>query len=373
MKNAWDIVKSALLYKARYYLLIIALVVGVIAIITAIIASIVGSDTLSNAGTVGNVVCTPTGQVDEDKTEDVFASAGVFTGKKQAFLDAAEKHGVDPVLFIAIVMNETGWGTSSAVVNKNNPGGVMLVGGGGLRTFATIEEGIDYTAGNLYRNYIAKGIVTIPEIGAKYAPIGAANDPTGMNMNWVPTVTAITIKLGGLTQNCTAGAAVGTGEFVSPTGGEVRVTSGYGYRTHPVTGEVGSFHKGVDFACRVGDPIYAADSGSIIVATKAGYGGGYGHHVIIDHGGKYTLYGHMTNVLVNLNQGVKQGEQIGTCGATGRVTGPHLHFEVQTGAIYGVRQDPMPFFESKKDKDDESDDSGSNNKDSNSNNGGDDG
>lgn len=373
MKNSWDLVKSALLYKFRYYLLIAALVVGIIAIISAIIASIVGSDSLSNAGTPGNVICTPTGQVDDDKTEDVFNNAGVFTGKKQAFLDAAEKSGIDPVLLIAIAMNETGWGTSSAVVNKNNPGGIM-VPGGGLRVFSTIEEGIDYMASNLYRNYIAKGIVTIPEIGAKYAPIGATNDPSGMNVSWVPTVTAITVKLGGLTKNCSSEMATGTGEFVSPTGGEVRITSNYGYRTHPVTGEVGSFHKGVDFACSVGDPIYAADSGSIVVATKAGYGGGYGHHVIIDHGGKYTLYGHMTNVLVNLKQAVKQGEQIGTCGATGRVTGPHLHFEVQTGAIYGVRQDPMPFFEKKKEETDSdgSDDSSDSEGDS-SDSGGEDG
>ncbi|WP_237087928.1 M23 family metallopeptidase [Paenibacillus crassostreae] len=115
-----------------------------------------------------------------------------------------------------------------------------------------------------------------------------------------------------------------------------------------------TFHKGTDLDCSIGDPIYAVDSGSIVVAIKYG-GGDYGHHIIIDHGSGFTLYGHMTNVSVNIGQNVTKGQNIGTCGKTGRVTGPHLHFEIQTGEIYGTREDPWPFLDSIGMSEDESD------------------
>lgn len=98
-----------------------------------------------------------------------------------------KKYGIDPALLAAIAVHETGNGSSSAVKNKNNVGGMM--GKNGLMSFSSIEEGIDRMASNLKRNYIDKGLTTIPQIQKKYAPNGAANDPNGLNNYWVSGVT----------------------------------------------------------------------------------------------------------------------------------------------------------------------------------------
>lgn len=86
----------------------------------------------------------------------------------------------------AIAIHETGNGTSNAAKKKNNVGGMM--GKNGLMTFNSLEEGIDKMASNLKRNYIDKGLTSIEQIQKKYAPIGASNDPTGLNNHWVKGV-----------------------------------------------------------------------------------------------------------------------------------------------------------------------------------------
>jgi len=101
-------------------------------------------------------------------------------------------------------------------------------------------------------------------------------------------------------------------------------------------------HSGVDIACSLGAPIYAANGGVVIKAAAAGYNGGYGKMIIIDHGnGQQTLYGHMSKLYVGAGQTVSRGQQIGAMGSTGRSTGPHLHFEVRTG---GVRRNPLSYI-----------------------------
>ncbi|MRB61831.1 conjugal transfer protein, partial [Bacillus thuringiensis] len=70
---------------------------------------------------------------------------------------------------------------------------------------STLHEGLDVMAKNLYKLYISQGFTTIPQLGAKYAPVGASNDPQGMNKDWVPGTTQIANSLGGLTMNCEAG------------------------------------------------------------------------------------------------------------------------------------------------------------------------
>ena len=105
----------------------------------------------------------------------------------------------------------------------------------------------------------------------------------------------------------------------------VKLTSPYGYRTHPTTGQY-KFHNGVDLANSQGTPIYAARSGKVTVAT---YGGTYGYYVTINHGDGYSsLYAHMTHYTVSKGQTVKKGDIIGYMGSTGRSTGPHLHFSI---------------------------------------------
>lgn len=108
---------------------------------------------------------------------------GVLKGQGNAFVQAGQKYGIDPALLAAIAIHETGNGSSSAVKNKNNVGGMM--GKNGLMSFNSLQDGIDKMASNLKRNYIDKGLTTIEQIQKKYAPVGAANDPNNLNSNWI--------------------------------------------------------------------------------------------------------------------------------------------------------------------------------------------
>lgn len=103
------------------------------------------------------------------------------------------------------------------------------------------------------------------------------------------------------------------------------ISSSFGYRTHPITGQ-GRFHQGTDIAAAEGTPVLAAYSGNVEVS---GWFGGLGLAVVISHGDRHeTRYGHMSEVLVKPGQYVKQGTVIGLVGSTGFSTGPHLHFEL---------------------------------------------
>jgi murein DD-endopeptidase MepM/ murein hydrolase activator NlpD len=129
------------------------------------------------------------------------------------------------------------------------------------------------------------------------------------------------------------------GSMMVPVNG-ARVSSGYGTRVHPVTGQVKT-HTGVDLAVPEGTDIHAAEGGVVIVAE---WWSGYGNTVVIDHGNNvWTLYGHIrTNgTKVSVGDTVKKGEKIAEVGQTGVATGPHCHFEVR---INGNTVDPMPYL-----------------------------
>ena len=126
------------------------------------------------------------------------------------------------------------------------------------------------------------------------------------------------------------------GELFWPTNGPI--VSGFGYRTHPVYGTT-RFHSGVDIDGACGQPIYAAEKGSVL---SAGSNGGYGNATVIDHGdGLSTLYAHQSSIGVSSGESVARGEQIGLVGTTGLSTGCHLHFEVR---INGEPVDPVPYL-----------------------------
>lgn len=118
-----------------------------------------------------------------------------------------------------------------------------------------------------------------------------------------------------------------------------RIASGFGMRIDPVYGTP-KMHKGLDFTASQGTPIYATGNG---VVSEAGFSeGGYGNHVLINHGYGYeTLYGHMVRVKAREGQRVKRGELIGWVGSSGKSTGPHCHYEVH---VNGVEVDPVYFF-----------------------------
>ena len=122
----------------------------------------------------------------------------------------------------------------------------------------------------------------------------------------------------------------------------LKLTSAFGYRIHPVT-HVPHSHTGIDVSATTGTPITAAKSGQVIISEKGtGSTWSYGEYVVIDHGdGTTTLYAHMNYRAVSEGQIVTQGQYIGDVGATGNVTGPHLHFEVRKN---GQRVDPEECF-----------------------------
>ena len=106
---------------------------------------------------------------------------------------------------------------------------------------------------------------------------------------------------------------------------EGRMTSAFGWRTHPVSGRA-KFHAGVDIAMPVGRDVPVAQTGQV---TFAGEQGGYGLTVIVEHAnGVSTRYAHLSEIRVAAGETVVDGQTLGLSGATGRVTGPHLHFEV---------------------------------------------
>jgi murein DD-endopeptidase MepM/ murein hydrolase activator NlpD len=88
-----------------------------------------------------------------------------------------------------------------------------------------------------------------------------------------------------------------------------------------------AFHSGMDFRAISGSSVHATANGTV---TEAGYNGGYGNMVEIDHGnGLSTRYGHMSQILVTVGQKISIGDIVGKVGSTGRSTGPHLHYEVR--------------------------------------------
>ena len=120
------------------------------------------------------------------------------------------------------------------------------------------------------------------------------------------------------------------------------ITSQFGHRVDPITGEVSS-HTGTDIACAEGTPILAAADGIVTVANGLdSWGGSYGYYIQIDHGGGLeTLYAHCSSICVTTGQQVQAGQVIGYVGHTGRVTGSHLHLEAR---IDGNRADAMQYF-----------------------------
>ena len=123
------------------------------------------------------------------------------------------------------------------------------------------------------------------------------------------------------------GVATGTGQFIWPVSG--RISQGYG-----------NGHYAIDIMGWTGRPIAAADSGFVV---QCGWdNSGYGNVIVIDHGGGVlTRYAHLDKFSVKAGDSVKQGDQIGLMGTTGRSTGPHLHFEIIVG---GYQKNPISYL-----------------------------
>ncbi len=130
----------------------------------------------------------------------------------------------------------------------------------------------------------------------------------------------------------------GTFVWPLPDYGTSRITSPYGYRTHPITG-TRKLHAGIDVGVPQGSTIVAAASGTVVRSYMSS---SYGNYTVIDHGGGVmTAYAHQSKRLVSAGESVSAGQKIGLVGSTGNSTGNHLHFEVY---VNGSTVDPMRYF-----------------------------
>ena len=132
------------------------------------------------------------------------------------------------------------------------------------------------------------------------------------------------------------GPSTAPGALAWPVTGTI--TSPFGWRKSPFSGSP-EFHQGLDIGANMGTTVTAAAAGTII---SAGWYGGYGNYILIDHGGGMsTGYGHLSRIFVSSGQQVQRGQAIGAVGSTGASTGPHLHFEVR---ISGKPVDPTAYL-----------------------------
>jgi TP901 family phage tail tape measure protein len=162
---------------------------------------------------------------------------GKLAGSGSLMEKYGNMYGISPALLAAIAMHETGNGTSSAVRNKNNAFGIM--GSNGLKSFTSLEESIKYAASLLKKNYIDKGLTTVEAIQKKYAPVGVANDPTGLNKNWVNGVNKFISLVSGATKSVTSNNSSSGG--ISALIAEARRQSNLGTFTYQ---QVGGEFKG---------------------------------------------------------------------------------------------------------------------------------
>lgn len=126
--------------------------------------------------------------------------------------------------------------------------------------------------------------------------------------------------------------------YRTPVLGEIELSSGFGVRSDPFLGRP-AMHTGLDFRASTGDPVRATANGRVV---SAGWAGGYGRMVEIDHGnGLSTRYGHMSRISVKVGEQIHIGQVVGEVGSTGRSTGPHLHYETR---IDGEAVDPQRFL-----------------------------
>jgi murein DD-endopeptidase MepM/ murein hydrolase activator NlpD len=159
--------------------------------------------------------------------------------------------------------------------------------------------------------------------------------PKGMVDLDAPTLARVETERGELRAALAAGASerLWRGPFRVPVEGG-QPTGGFGVR-RLINGQPRSPHTGYDWAAPVGTPVVAANSGRTVLVTEHFFAG---RNVVVDHGlGLFTLYYHLTETRVEPGESVAAGQVIGTVGATGRVTGPHLHFAV---LLNGARVDP---------------------------------
>ena len=207
----------------------------------------------------------------------------------------------------------------------NNPGAIIIKQGGKIPEYAK-QQGAELGDSN--------------SVGVMLKFPSRKKGEAAQRANWEKNYSdmkisdALSVWVTGKSGNKTSYDSI-VSDALKKSGVMPRISSGFGSRVHPVTGEVHE-HTGVDIASPVGTPVMATKSGKI---SRVGPNGNYGNMIEIDHGdGTKSLYAHLSAMSVRVNEMVNEGQKIGEVGATGRVTGPHLHYEVIKN---GKKVDPL--------------------------------
>ena len=313
--------------------------------------------TASGSGPDGVLVCTsPT---DAHAIDAMLAQAGSpLAGNGATFVAAGVANGIDPRLLVAIATQETSLETYGPAQAIHNAFGM----GPGI-AYSSDADAIRAAAENLARNYVADGITTIPAIAAKWAPVGAANDPGGLNDSWSSGVSQFFRALGGnpdlpvvlAAQPDSCGATAAAMVTVKPLGA-AKYTLIQGPDdpggTHGAAFNLagGSYNWqsiwAVDLGVRVGTPVYATFTGKIITVHSGETGRFAGIAVGLDSGrGLAAYYAHLSAVRVHPGQLVTAGQLIGATGSADGVA--HLHFALGRSYADGNPSnglDPRPFI-----------------------------
>jgi murein DD-endopeptidase MepM/ murein hydrolase activator NlpD len=158
-------------------------------------------------------------------------------------------------------------------------------------------------------------------------PIKINTPPSSIDIPVTSTIPTSSVPRSNPTNSIDHGEQQSSAIAIYPLTHPATITSKFGWRTHPLTGNR-RFHSGIDIAAPSGTPVVATGSGTVVLA---GWNGGYGKTIVIQHNDtQQTLYGHLSEVSVQPGQTIERGTVIGLVGSTGNSTGPHLHFESRT-------------------------------------------
>jgi murein DD-endopeptidase MepM/ murein hydrolase activator NlpD len=194
-------------------------------------------------------------------------------------------------------------------------------------TLASLEESLEYKARRIRGVLVELGMekketpIRVAGIGGPFIPVKPASGPGGFD-HQLSRLKLVRAQVDRMTRTLSALPVR------KPLVGDLDVVSGFGVRSDPFTRSA-AMHTGLDFQSQTGAPVRVTANGTV---TAAGWSGGYGKAVDVDHGNGYsTRYGHLSSIEVQVGQTVKAGQIVGKVGSTGRSTGPHLHYETRIG------------------------------------------